>query len=412
MIPGNEAPYRFPWSRTDNPGGWVEVTDECDLHCAGCYRHRLEGHRPVAEIKEEIIAHRQQRNCDRIAVAGGEPLLYPDIVEVVDFISRQGMKPMILTNGASLTWDLAIALRKAGLKQFYFHVDSGQRRPGWSGKSESELNRLRQHFADVCWDVGGIQCGYNTTVFRHTLSAIPDIVEWSRSNVHKVQHLSLIAFRALPLTGDMEYYVDGRRSNLEGFTSVAHRLEDISITTEEMLAVLQKRFPDLHPCAYLSGTAVQSTRKFLVMVSLGTRHGVLGAVGGRTVELDQIAYRLRHGRYSASMENPEVGKKVFLLSPFDRNVRKAFGVFLKSGVRSPARLFDRVYASAINLQQPNEIVDGMTNLCEGCVNMMLYRGKWIHSCKLDEYRILGGQITHGMRTRESENLLKDPVPLA
>jgi hypothetical protein len=206
--------------------------------------------------------------------------------------------------------------------------------------------------------------------------------------------------------------VDGRRSNLEGFTSVAHRLEDISITTEEMLEVLQKRFPDLHPCAYLGGTAVQSTRKFLVMVSLGTRHGVLGAVGGRTVELDQIAYRLRHGRYSASMENPEVGKKVFLLSPFDRNVRKAFGVFLKSGVRSPARLFDRVYASAINLQQPNEIVDGMTNLCEGCVNMMLYRGKWIHSCKLDEYRILGGQITHGMRVRESENLPKDPVPLA
>lgn len=408
---GHEQPYRFPWSRTDNPGGWVEVTDECDLHCSGCYRHRLEGHREAADIKQEILAHRRQRNCDRIAIAGGEPLLYPGIVEVVEFIARQGMKPMILTNGRSLTWDLAVALKKAGLKQFYFHIDSGQSRPGWSGKSEVELNRLRQHFADFCWDLGGVQCGYNTTVFRHTLSAIPDIVEWSRANAHKVQHLSLIAYRALPVTGEMEYYVEGRRSDLAGFTCIARSLDDISITTEEMLAVLQERFPDIRPCAYLNGTASQSTRKFLVVVFLGTRRGVFGTVGGRTVELDQIIYRLRHGRYSASMENPEVGKKVFLLSPFDRNVRRAFGSFLRSCARNPVRLFDRVYASAINLQQPNEIVDGMANMCEGCVNMMLYRGKWIHSCKLDEYRILGGEITHGVRTAESERLLENPVPL-
>jgi hypothetical protein len=412
MIRGSEHPYRFPWSKTDNPGGWVEVTDVCDLHCAGCYRHRLEGHRPVQGVREEILAHRRLRNCDRIAIAGGEPLLYTDIVDIVEFIARQQMKPMILTNGASLTPDLAVALKKAGLKQFYFHVDSGQNRTGWLGKSESDLNRLRQHFADVCWDLGGVQCGYNTTVFRHTLNDIPEIVEWSRSNVHKVQHLSLIAYRALPAVEGMEFFVGGRRSDLTGFSCTTDSLDAISITTEEMLAVLQERFPDLQPCAYLNGTAVQSTRKFLVMVLLGSKRGVLGSVGGKTVELDQILYRLRHGRYSASMENPEVGKKVFLLSFMDRNVRKAFGTFLRSCARDPRRLFDRVYAQAVNLQQPNEIANGVMNLCEGCVNMMRYKGKWIHSCKLDEYRILGGEITHGLRSAESKSFPKDPVPFA
>jgi len=91
--------YKLPWTKTDNPGGWVEVTDECDLFCPGCYRHKLEGHRSLKEVKEDILACQKMTNCDRMGIAGGEPLLYPDIVEVVDFISYHEMKPMLLTNG-------------------------------------------------------------------------------------------------------------------------------------------------------------------------------------------------------------------------------------------------------------------------------------------------------------------------
>ncbi len=403
--------YRFPWSRTDNPGGWVEVTDACDMSCAACYRHRLEGHRPLAEIQEEILLHRQERNCDRIAIAGGEPLLYPDIVSVVEFIARQGMKPMILTNGVRLTRDLAETLRKAGLVQFYFHIDSGQRREGWTGKSESDLNALRQYYADLCWDTG-VQCGYNTTIYPATLKAIPDIVAWCRRNVQKVQHLSLIAFRALPLGPGRTYLVGGRPADLSGFHATSTNADDMAITTDQMLGILQASFPDLHPAAYLNGTSAQQTRKFMVMVTLGSQRGVFGSVGGITLELDQIFHHLRYGRYSASMENPRIGKKVFFLSPIDRRIRNAFGHWLLAWLRHPHMFLESVFTQAINLQQPNEIVDGLQNLCEGCVNMMAYKGKWIHSCQLDEYRILGGPIEGVVNGEKSESLLKDPVALA
>jgi hypothetical protein len=385
--------YRFPWSKTDNPGGWVEVTDDCNLHCQACYRHRLEGHRPLADVKDEILAHRRFRNCDRIAIAGGEPLIYPEIVEVVEFIARQNMKPMILTNGERLSWDLAVELKKAGLTQFYFHVDSGQNRPGWMGKNEEELNALRQHYADLCWELDGVQCGYNTTVFRSTLQYIPGIVRWARKNVHKVQHLSLIAFRALPVGDGIEFMVNGERTNVGSFHSTSSNLDAISITSDEMFEMLERNFPGLRPCAYLNGTTAPESHKFVIILSLGSRHEVFGGAGAKTVEIDQAMYHLRHGRYSASMTNPKVGKKVFLLSLIDREVRKAFTTFLKSCAKHPSRLFDNIYVQAINLQQPNEIVDGEKNLCEGCVNMMLYQGEWIHSCLLDEYRLLGGPIT-------------------
>ena len=35
--------YRLPWSKNDNPIGWLEVTDTCNIYCKGCYRQRLTG---------------------------------------------------------------------------------------------------------------------------------------------------------------------------------------------------------------------------------------------------------------------------------------------------------------------------------------------------------------------------------
>jgi MoaA/NifB/PqqE/SkfB family radical SAM enzyme len=169
--------YRFPWSKTDNPGAWVEVTDDCDLTCEGCYRHRLQGHRPLEAVKDDILAGQRLTRCDSMAIAGGEPLIYPHIVEVVDFIAKRGLKPVILTNGEKLTPDLALTLKKAGLAKVHFHVDSGQERSAWKDKNEKDINRLRQHYADLLWELDKVQCGFNVTVYRRTLQYLPDIVE-------------------------------------------------------------------------------------------------------------------------------------------------------------------------------------------------------------------------------------------
>jgi len=88
-----------------------------------------------------------------------------------------------------------------------------------------------------------------------------------------------------------------------------------------------------------------------------------------------------------------VGKKIFILSLLDRKVRKAFVNFLKAFIRNPSRIFDGIYVQCINLQQPNEIIKGKKNLCDGCLNMMIYKGELINSCQLDEYRLFGGPVT-------------------
>jgi hypothetical protein len=159
-----------------------------------------------------------------------------------------------------------------------------------------------------------------------------------------------------------------------------------------MAGLLMDRFPEVGPCAYLNGTTSPESLKFLIMLPVGTTRQVYGALGPRTAELVQVFHHLRRGRYCAFQEQTSPGLKIFLLSLVDREVRKALGRFLRAALRNPRTLFEKIYVQCINLQQPNEVLDGRINQCDGCLNLMLYKGRLIRSCQLDEYRIYGGPI--------------------
>jgi len=397
-----EKLYRLPWSKTDNPGGWVEVTDTCDLHCPGCYRHQLEGHRPLITIKKDIDDLIRLTNCDCIAITGGEPLGYPDLTEVISYIASKKIKPMVFTNGLLLTPELANELKKAGLSKIHFHIDSAQERPGWTGKSETELNELRQYYADILWATRKIQCGFHVTIFRSNLEYIPEILKWCQNNLARVNHISFLAYRAIAKDPIYQLIANGKIIDPEQSFGSSPEPEEINITTEEMYQYVLKVNPNLRPSVYLNGTSVHETNKFLIIVSTGTTMRHLGVLGSKTMEMAQMFYHFFNGRYFAFLENPRPGKKLFFMSFFDKEVKSSFARYLKASLKNPIRFFDRIYAQSIHLQQPIEILDGMINLCDDCVNMMVYNGRLINSCRLDEYRMFGGPMNI-IKQKDSQN---------
>ena len=78
--------YRLPWSMNDNAIAWLEVTDICNIHCEGCYRQHLTGHKTLDEIKERntllqaVAQSRQRLYCRRRAARSpadhGDCVLY------------------------------------------------------------------------------------------------------------------------------------------------------------------------------------------------------------------------------------------------------------------------------------------------------------------------------------------------
>jgi pyruvate-formate lyase-activating enzyme len=384
--------FRFPWSATDNPGAWIEVTDICDLSCPGCFRkNNVTGHRPLEEIKKEVLQCRDQLNCSRICISGGEPLLYPEIVETVRYISSLNLKPIILSNGETLTWELLMQLKKAGLFQFYFHADSGQNRPGWIGKTEEEMNELRQRLTDMVYKAGKIKCGFNLTVRRSNLGQINDIASWFRHNIDKANHLSLITYRGIPDDESLEMQVNGRKINPKLLTGNIRSEHEIDISTIDLHDELSRHFDDVYPAAYLNGIPNEDTFKYLVTVNVGSKNHIYGVAGPKTAEIYQLLYHVFNGRYDAIIPDP--GRAIFFMALFDRKLRSALKRYLLAILRNPLRLFEGIHIQALILQQPFEVIDGKPNLCDGCINLMPYQGKLINSCRLDEYRLLGGPIT-------------------
>src|SRR5512135_3637511 len=197
--------YRLPWSKNDNPIGWLEVTDICNLACLGCYRQKISGHKTLEQLKEEVLFLKRWRNVDNISIAGGEPLMHPQILDVISFIKEQGIKPILLTNGLKLDRDMVIALKKAGLAGFTIHIDSNQGRPQWRDKNELETNALRQHFADMIYEIGGMYVVFNSTVYPSTVQYAPEMVRWAQKNIDRVHGLVFICYRTAPLDEEITY---------------------------------------------------------------------------------------------------------------------------------------------------------------------------------------------------------------
>ena len=75
--------YRLPWTLADNGISWLEPTVLCNLHCDGCYRKIARAIRTSRwkTVMDELDVFQRQRKSDCISIAGGDPLLYPHIVD-------------------------------------------------------------------------------------------------------------------------------------------------------------------------------------------------------------------------------------------------------------------------------------------------------------------------------------------
>lgn len=384
--------YRMPWSMNDNPIAWLEVTDICNIHCEGCYRQYISGHKTLEQLKEEVLFFKRWRNPDNVSIAGGEPLIHPQIVELVAFIREQGIKPIILTNAVALKPDLLHELKKAGLAGFTIHIDSHQNRPHWKDKTEADLNELRQQCAEMIAAEGGLYTIFNSTVYPSTFKEIPDVVRWGQANIDKVQGLVFITYRTATIDTQSGVALD-HEVDISKLSYTRESFSEKFVTSPEVYQIIKETSPEYEPSGYLGGSIVHSSYKWLVGATIGTRHKMLGSVGKRGMEIAQAGHHFAYGTYLAYLADPKIGGVVFNLWPFDASARKAYANWWKMVLRNPAALFERVYVQSIGIiQAPDILPDGRADMCDSCPDITYLDGKLVNSCRMDEVRLFGGFV--------------------
>jgi pyruvate-formate lyase-activating enzyme len=383
--------YRMPWSLNDNPIGWLEVTDKCNIYCRGCYRQNMTGHKSLAEIKEEIDLFKEWRNCDNISIAGGEPLIHPDILDIVAYIRQKGMKPLLLTNGLKITQEPGIIrqLKQAGAFGFSLHIDSEQQRPHWQGKSEQDLQELRLEYARKIKEVGGLYCSVGATVYPGTLDSVPDIVRWANQHADLINGVIFIAFRAAPQDGTYRYFANGQEIEQVDVSYTAEDDSEINLTSADIHDKIKEAQPNYVASAYLGGSQRVESVKWLLNAQLGGKGAIYGSLGKRAMELVQTWHHFFQGSYMAYTSIFKFPKIAFLaLGLFDKGVREAHSNYWRAIRRNPLRFLEPVYTQSIAIiQAPDILADGRQDMCDSCPDMTVWNGDLVHSCRMDEWRL-------------------------
>lgn len=102
------------------------TTNACNMYCDHCYRDA------GCKADEELSTVEAKTLLDQIAKAGfkimifsgGEPLMRPDILELVEHAKRLGLRSVFGTNGTLITPKMAVELKKAGAMGMGISLDS------------------------------------------------------------------------------------------------------------------------------------------------------------------------------------------------------------------------------------------------------------------------------------------------
>ncbi len=394
--------YRLPWSDSDNVLSWLEPTAKCNLACEGCYRENVNEHKSLAEVRADLDVFNRWRNFDSVSIAGGDPLLHPQILDIVKMVKEDGHKPVVNTNGLALTEPLLRELKKAGLVGLTFHIDSKQGRPGWKNKNELELNELRLQMAQLVAKVGDLSCAFNSTVYEDTLKYVPELVQFAADHIDLIDTMVFILYRAAVQEGEFDYYRDGKKVNTDPLVySVPEKIQRVDLNAREVVAKIRERFPDFAPSAYLGGTEKPDSLKWLFTgrygfpATDGSPSKVMGYVGPKFMEYVQNTHHMLFGKYMAYAPKAtlEAGRSAMAMGLIEPGIRGTAGNWLSHLMRNPLDLRKKLHFQSIMMIQPIDILpDGRANMCDGCPDVTAHDGQLVWSCRLEEYRKYGGLV--------------------
>lgn len=199
----SKAPYTFPAPRLPYVLA-VEPTTYCNLQCIMCPSPGFKSPRGYMSMEtfEKVLREAVAGGVHRIRFIGlGEPLMHPELPEMIRKAKRAGLYTEVSTNAMLLTRELGAALLDAGLDEIGFSLDSAD---------EAEYERIRKgaKFDQVIANVEGFleMCAADPsrapiTVARMVVMDRSKVDEFSRRWSGKVDSMQFNAVRLYADTG-------------------------------------------------------------------------------------------------------------------------------------------------------------------------------------------------------------------
>lgn len=105
---------------------FVELTNKCNLRCKHCYGSFDYKNDKILNLDKlkKVIHDASSNGTYQLDLTGGEPMLYPNLIELLSFAYDEGMLVRIFTNLTLLSDDKLNKLIKYGVKEIVTSLDS------------------------------------------------------------------------------------------------------------------------------------------------------------------------------------------------------------------------------------------------------------------------------------------------
>jgi len=158
------------------------VTRQCNLRCRQCYSESVETPHPAELTTGEahkLISEISRSGARLLIFDGGEPLMRPDLCDLITYAREIGLRPLLGTNASLIDDAMAQKLKSAGLAAAAISLDAS------NAATHDEIRGQAGSFDQAIAGMqalrrAGIPFQIGPCITAHTLGELPKIAEWGK----------------------------------------------------------------------------------------------------------------------------------------------------------------------------------------------------------------------------------------
>lgn len=198
------SPVNHPLSKV-----YLEPTSACNLQCRTCVRNswtEKTGSMPLPTFCKLLGDLKGVPSFRTMAFWGiGEPLVHPDIVEMVSLAHESGIRTELITNGLLLDRPMAEGLVKAGLDTMVVSVDGVSADSYADIRCGGSLEQVRENIEEldrVRWELSRLnpEIGLEFVVMKRNVDQLPQLAQ----TAYQMSASFIIVTNLLPYTEELK----------------------------------------------------------------------------------------------------------------------------------------------------------------------------------------------------------------
>lgn len=163
----------------------IEFNKSCNFRCLYCYASDNTVHRDELRKEEflDIIDQARALGARKIIILGGEPMLYPPILDMIRHIRGLAMDVELFTNGTNMTREMARTMHELGvrvvLKMNTFEEKIQDMLSGRKG-AHAQISEAFANLKQAGYPSADRFMGISTVICQQNIDELPKMWEWLR----------------------------------------------------------------------------------------------------------------------------------------------------------------------------------------------------------------------------------------